>query len=177
MSTGQTKLAVTRELTNRLVDTVNSQQPTQAQLAELRQALQDAPHLVEVLGELTRLLRDRIIAAMATDQKGLHLAMGARADQLAKELGGGQCSPLEHLLIDQLVIAWLRWQSVEWTYQRAHEGSQTLTHSLYLEKRLTAAQGRYLRAAESLARVRGLLKRAPVQVNTAQQQVVQNGRA
>jgi hypothetical protein len=37
------------------------------------------------------------------------------------------------------------------------------------------AHRRYLRAIESLARVRRLLKRAPVQINIAQQQVVANG--
>jgi hypothetical protein len=108
-------------------------------------------------------------------QPGLHIAVRRQAEQMARELGAEQASPLERLLIDQVVIAWLRWQSVEWTYQRNFEQSITLTKAFYLEKRLTAAHRRYLQAIESLARVRRLLARAPVQINIAQQQVVANG--
>lgn len=167
-------LAVVRDLTDRLVDTVNSQKPTKAQLTELREALEHAPSLVGVLGDMSTQLRYKIIEAMAP-QPGLHIAVRKQAEQMAKELGAEQASPLERMLIDQVVIAWLRWQSVEWNYQHNFAQSITLTKGIYLEKRLTAAHRRYLQAIESLARVRRLLSRVAVQVNIARQQIVQNG--
>jgi hypothetical protein len=163
-----------RKMADRLVATVNAQKPTKAQLAELRQALEDAPELVSDLGDISRQLKYKIVHSLAP-QPGLHIAVKKQAEQIAKELGIEQASPLERLLIDQVVIAWLRWQAVEWTYQNNFEQSITLTKGIYLEKRLTAAHRRYLQAIESLARVRRLLARAPVQINIAQQQIVQNG--
>lgn len=161
-------------LVDRLLATVNAQKPTKAQLAELREALEHAPSLVGVLGDMSSQLRYKIIEAMAP-QPGLHIAVRKQAEQMAKELGIEQASPLERMLIDLVVIAWLRWQSVEWNYQSNFAQSITLTKGIYLEKRLTAAHRRYLQSIESLARVRRLLARAPVQINIAQQQVVQNG--
>ena len=163
-----------KQLADRLLTTVNTQKPTKAQLAELRKALEDTPEWVVLLGDMSSQLRSRIIEAMAP-QPGLHIAVKKQAEQMAKELGVEQASQLERLLIDQVVIAWLRWQSVEWTYQRNFDQSISLTKGLYLEKRLSAAHRRYLQAIESLARVRRLLARAPVQINIAQQQIVQNG--
>jgi hypothetical protein len=159
---------------DRLLDTVNSQKPTKAQLAELREVLEQAPSLVGMLGDTSIQLRHRIIEAMAP-QPGLHIVVRKQVEQMARELGAEQAAPLERLLIDQVVIAWLRWQSVEWNYQRNFDQSISLTKALYLEKRLTAAHRRYLQAVESLARVRRLLARAPVQINIAQQQIVANG--
>lgn len=159
---------------DRLVATLNAQGPTKAQLAELRELIKDVPSLVGVYGDLSRNLQGRIIRHIAP-QPGLHIMMEARAKELAEELGLDTASPLERLLIEQVVIAWLRWQSVELNYQGNFEQSITLTKALYLEKRLSAAQRRYLQAIESLARVRRLLSRAPVQINIAQQQLVQNG--
>ena len=167
-------IAKLEQLAERLVATINAQKPTKAQLAELRKALEDAPELVSDLGDISRQLKYKIVHSLAP-QPGLHVVLKKQAEQMAKELGAEQASPLEHLLIDQVVIAWLRWQSVEWTYQNNFEQSITLTKGIYLEKRLTAAHRRYLQAIESLARVRRLLARAPVQINIAQQQVVQNG--
>lgn len=164
----------TERQVDRLVDTMNSQKPTKAQLAELRELIKNVPSLVAVYGDLSRNLQGRIIRHIAP-QPGVHIMMEARAKELAKELGLDTASPLEQLLIDQVVIAWLRWQSVELNYQHNFEQSIPLTKALYLEKRLSAAQRRYLQAIESLARVRRLLSRAPVQINIAQQQLVQNG--
>lgn len=163
-----------RQVADRLVDTVNAEKPTKAQLAELREQLKEMPSVVGILGDMSRQLRRKIIETMAL-QPGLHIVVTAKAKQMAKDLGAEQATQIERLLIDQVIIAWLRWQTVEWTYQRGFAESITLTKALYFEKRLSAAHRRYLNAIESLARVKRLLKRAPVQINIAQQQIVSNG--
>lgn len=159
---------------DRLADTMNAQKPTKAQMAELREQLKEAPGLAAALGDLSRNIQYRIIRAIAP-QPGLHIVLEARVKEIARELGAEAASPLERLLIDQVIIAWLRWQWAEVNYQHNFEGSIAISKALYLEKRLSANQRRYLQAIESLARVRRLLRRAPVQVNIAQQQIVQNG--
>lgn len=163
------------DLAGRLVATVNAKNPTKAQLAELREALTTAPALVKQIGDMSRQIKGMVIGNMAA-RPALRIAVEAKADSLTKELRAEGASPLEGLLIDQVVIAWLRWQRAELAYQQMFESQGvSAARASYLEKHLTATQGRYLRAIESLARVRRLLRRAPVQVNIAQQQIVQNG--
>lgn len=163
-------------MADRLLATVNSQKPSKKQLTELREALQMAPALVQELGNLADQVKYQVVLSIGGEgQSGLHIAVKAKAEALAKELGAEGASPLERLLIDQVVIAWLRLQLAEFSYQAIFKGGGvTLARANYLEKKLTASQTRYLRAAESLARVRRLLSRIQVQVNIAQQQVVQN---
>lgn len=161
------------DLVDRLLSTVNTEKPTKAQLTELRKAITDAPELVSALGNLSESLKSGLIESVSK-QPGLHMVVQAHLDQMAKELGSEQAAPLEKLLIEHVLIAWLRLQSVEWAYQTAFAQSMTLEKALYLEKRLSLVQRRYLQAVESLARLRRLLARAPVQINIAQQQVVQN---
>jgi len=162
---------------DRLLACVNSQKPSKKQLAELREALQMAPALVQELGDLSDQVQFQIVHSLGGEgQAGLHIAVKARAEALAEELGAEGASPLERLLIDQVVIAWLRLQLAEFSYQTIFRGGGVpLARANYLEKRLTETQARYLRAAESLARVRRLLSRTQTQINIAQQQIVQNG--
>lgn len=83
-------------------------------------------------------------------------------------------SPIEKLLLDDIVLCWLRLQFMEYRYTNEFNGSVSITKADHLERRLSATRRRYLQAVESLAKVRRLLSRAGVQVNVAQQQVVMN---
>ena len=80
---------------------------------------------------------------------------------------------LARLIIGQIVGCWLRLSFVEYTYGRALvTGTLTLNQGDFWERRLSAAQRRYLRAIETLARVRRMNLPA-MQVNIAAQQVNQ----
>jgi hypothetical protein len=70
------------------------------------------------------------------------------------------------------VLAWLRCVDVERRYSDILGESVTLAVGDFWERRLTMAQRRYLRALETLARVRRLALPA-VQVNIGAQQVNQ----
>jgi hypothetical protein len=82
---------------------------------------------------------------------------------------------LERALIDHVVLCWLRVQKIEFAYTQVMAESSTFERGAYWERRLTAAQGRYLRVCESLARVRRLSRLAPLQVNIGGQQVKMAG--
>ena len=105
------------------------------------------------------------------------MAFEASADALAMELGKAQASPLELLLIDLVVMRWLDLQDAEYRRAAALKGNMGIEQADHWEKRLTLVQHRYTQAVESLAKVRALLRRAPVQVNIAQRQVVVNNSA
>ena len=87
-----------------------------------------------------------------------------------KELGLEHAPTLEQLLIDHIATCRLRIQEVEWRYQAivCDGESRPIYQMDWRERRLNAAQRRYLRACETLARVRKLTRSTrAVQVNIA----------
>jgi hypothetical protein len=91
-----------------------------------------------------------------------------RHQALKKDLGYDGAPMLEQLLIQQAALCWLKLNLVELSYSNTLKQSITLTLGMYWEKRLTAAQRRFTRACETLARVRKLSRNTPaLQFNIA----------
>jgi hypothetical protein len=86
------------------------------------------------------------------------------------ELGYLASSPIERLLIEQVLVCWLHVYMAQVDYETAI-GTATVARGVYWERRLTAAQSRYLRAIDALARYRRQIRPTPVQINIGGQQV------
>lgn len=89
-----------------------------------------------------------------------------QASDLRVELGYDSAPTLEKPLIKHAVICWLRLAHVEFNYSSLTSSETPLKILEFNERRLSAAQKRFTRACESLARVRRLA-RPNVQVNIA----------
>lgn len=74
--------------------------------------------------------------------------------------------PLARLLCEQVALCWLRLQATEHQYQNVSTSKEIVVLE-FVDRRLSAAQRRYLRAIEALARVRRL--GINVQINVANQ--------
>jgi hypothetical protein len=84
------------------------------------------------------------------------------------ELGHAKAVGLERALVEHVGLCWLQLQVAEARYTKAMTKDKPLALALGWERLITAAQARYLRATESLARVRRLLRSAgSLQVNIA----------
>jgi hypothetical protein len=91
-----------------------------------------------------------------------------RLQVLKKDLGYNGAPMLEQLLIQQTALCWLKLNLVELAYSNTMKQSITLTLGVYWEKRLSAAQRRFTRSCETLARVRKLSRNTPaLQFNIA----------
>jgi len=91
-----------------------------------------------------------------------------RLQVLKKDLGYDDAPMLEQLLIQQAALCWLKLSLVELSYSGTMNQSITLTLGIYWEKRLSAAQRRFTRVCETLARVRKLSRNTPaLQFNIA----------
>ena len=88
---------------------------------------------------------------------------------LKKELGITAAPPLERLLIDHILTARLRLIDAENRYNNIVVGnSVTLQQGQYWDTLLSSCQARFLRAIETLARVRRLARNTPaLQINIA----------
>lgn len=155
-----------------LVDRTDKKKPDPADVKALRVYFDEHPRAWRAIGDLAEQANQNMIADMNAPQSmkmSLKTGLAAMAAELTQP-GDGE---LEKLIIRQIVGCWLRLSYVEYTYNRnTVSASMTMRQGEYWERRLSAAQRRYLRAIESLARVRRLRLPA-VQVNIGAQQVNQ----
>lgn len=141
-------------------------------LAAFRSLLDRQPGIVDTLLNLTDQTFEAILKPLAGDSPGaLEILQRVRRAKQA-ELGFQAAPPLEKLLIEAVVLAWVAYTNTERHAASVWNGSHTLSVGEYWDKRVSAAQRRYLRAVETLARVRRLQLPA-VQVNIAEQQINQ----
>lgn len=152
-----------------LLDAVDKKKPDPAAVAEFAQALKDKPELARIMANVSGWVQKGIIQNLGQAPRSVEMALAQRPAQLRAELGYNEATPLERLLIDHVVTCWLRQQDTELRYTRMMtNGDTTLAQGDYWERRLSGAQRRYLRAVETLAKVRRLLRLPPVmQVNIA----------
>ena len=150
-----------------LFNAVDKEKPDPQAVAQLDAYLDTMPDLCRALGDTTLHLQNRLIDRLIPLKSG-QMAIQKRAAAVRNGLGYEGASQLEQLLIDHAVLCWLRLQDVEWSYSLAMERSLPLTEADYWDRHLSAAQRRYLRACETLARVRRLLN-PTLQVNIAAQ--------
>lgn len=154
-----------------LLNRTNRSKPKAEDIAALRQALERFPGLWRMMGDMAKLVANGVIDAFAGDSVAIRESMKAGRLAMRNELGYKNGSSLERLLIDQVFLCWLRLHHIELCYSVATREGYSVAHVDYWERRLSAAQRRYLRACETLARVRRLLRPRIAQVNIAEQQV------
>ncbi len=155
-----------------LLEQVDRSDPDPADRKALSEFLREHPHLWRYVGDLMEQAMLRLIDnldASAVARIGLRTAV----EQLPTDLAQPGDGPLEQLLIQQVTMCWLRLAYVEYQYSAVStQPNATARQLTYWDKRLSAAQRRYLRAIETLARVRKLTLPA-LQINIGEQQVNQ----
>lgn len=146
--------------------------PTDEARKMLDEFLNSDPTLWHYAGDLVEQAARHLISKTASTY-AIKASMTKGWEQLQIDLVRPSDGVLEGLLVQQVVVAWLYLSYVEYQYaaMTTLEG-MTIQRAEYWERRLSAAQRRYLRATETLARVRRLQLPA-VQVNIGAQQVNQ----
>jgi len=152
-----------------LIARTNKEDPDPKALQDLRAAMDKHPEVWRDLCDLGEQTTGAIIALV----RGTPLVRESirhNAAQTRDEMGYRTASALERGMIEAVVQAGLIYQIAQHLYARNMRGALTLEQAEFWERKLTRAQGRYLQACLTLARVRRLLIPA-VQVNVAGMQV------
>lgn len=150
----------------------NVQKPTESDRKELDGMLRDFPVLWDVAGDIMATAADKLIGGMNSTYS-MEASLKAGWHEFPKRLARPNDGPLEKLLVKQIVLCWLQLGYIEYQYNSLlTQGNTAINSANFWEQRLSAAQRRYLRALETLARVRRLNLPA-VQVNIGAQQVNQ----
>ena len=172
MTSELAKVEEAREQLFDILTKTNKTRPEQSDVVALRTFLHDNPQLWQLTGNLGERVANRLVESLNGAPALLSESLKAGYEQLQKDLSVEGASALEKVLIQQIALSWLRLLIVEHRHAAATEGSYSIRVGEHWEKRLDAAQRRFLRASESLARVRKM-NLPPIQVNIAQQQVNQ----
>jgi len=161
---------------DRMVSVIKSadlEKPPAEARAELAALLRDDPAVWRAAGDMVEQAARSLIATVGRQSYAVRQSMTAGWEQLPRDLARPGYGELERLLVQQVAISWLYLSFVEYNYSAVlTDTTLTITRGDYWERRMGAAQQRYLRAVENLARVRRLQLPA-VQVNIAEQQVNQ----
>lgn len=155
------------------LDRLNKGKTQAGDIDRFRRILEKSPGLWRKMVDLVGVTSDGLIETIAGKSPLVAESLKRGRLELQAELGYDTAGGLEKLLIESVLLAWMRYTDMERQYTEVvgKEG-QTFREAEWWEGRVTASQHRYLRACETLARVRRLLRLpAMQQVNIAQQQV------
>jgi hypothetical protein len=152
-----------------LFEKTNKEKPKPENVQALRKILAEIPDLWRIGGNLAQQNQLRLLRETSMTP-GVRETLEAAVNGIRHELGYDVASMLEQLLIEQVLLAWLRLNIWEQQLTGMEKAGMTLTKAAFWEKRISAAYSRYLRSCETLARVRRLMKNNPMlQVNIATQ--------
>ncbi|MCK4393017.1 hypothetical protein KAX17_08940 [Candidatus Bipolaricaulota bacterium] len=151
-----------------LLDKTDKKRPKKEDVKALRKMLSETLGLWRIAGDLAWQARRATISKIQASE-AMRSSIRFGLDAIKDDLGYQNAPELEKLLIEQVVMSWLRMNLTEYNYTNIMMGeSISLPWADYWERRLGAAQWRYLRACETLVRVRKLIRRTPaLQVNIA----------
>jgi hypothetical protein len=138
-------------------------------LPVLQTMLRD-PECVRVFGgELAESVEGSFLRALAKDDVGFQQAARRKMELLRAELLGPGATPVEQLLVERVVACWLQVQDAELRYAQGQD-KLNIRQADYYQRRIDAANRRYLAALKTLALVRKLAVPA-LQINLARKQV------
>jgi hypothetical protein len=163
-----------REVLRELTQQTSTEDPDTKDVLLLREIFEDHPTLVCELGNVAEMATEHLLNREFSPWY-LSETMRAQVQQLKQRMGYGLCPPIEDLIIDNVALCWLRLHVLEYKYTNLRLNEKfTIDQAEWLEKRMDAAQRRFLRATQALARVRKLTRQAiQMQVNIADRQVNQ----
>ena len=140
-------------------------------LPALRAMLQDDPAMVRQMGgELAEMVQVLVIANLTGKSLSWQEAVFRKLALIRDELLGPNPTPIERLLAERVATCWLHVQEAEIWYAEHSSKPGSFAQADFDQRRLNAANKRYLAALKTLAQVRKLA--VPVlQLNIASKQL------
>ncbi len=156
-----------------IMQRVNTEKPTKEDRAEFARLLAENPAAWRAAGDVMEHTARALVEDLGGRSYLVRASLTAGWERMAVDLARPGDGELERLLVQQVALCWLKLAYTEYQHRDVlTNGNATIARGDFWERRLSAAQRRYLRAAEALARVRRLQLPA-VQVNIAERQLNQ----
>lgn len=155
---------------NALLKRVDKANPAPADIEQLRKVLTQYPMISRLNGDLASTAEHIIIKYASPTHIATRISIEKFCEYQRDQLGYKAASPLERLLIENVVISYLHLYVTQNRYESSIQSNSTFAQADYWERKLNAHQRRYLRAIETLARVRKM--NINVQINIGDNQVI-----
>jgi hypothetical protein len=126
-------------------------------LPRLRALLDGRPEIWKCIGDLERIVVRSWVELLAGDDPLSREAIRRKVEEFRAELEGNAPTPVERLLIGQIVSTWLEMNHAQ--LAAVEPGRTTLGQASLTLKRAESVQRRYLQAIRTLTAVRALLPR------------------
>jgi hypothetical protein len=136
-----------------VLERCNTEDPAPKDVKALRHYLRTTPGLWRRYGDMIGITMEAVWRALPKHPTVVESFKQARLE-LRKELGVEQASTFERLLIEHVIVCWFQMQFTSALYSTYYTESTTIDLKQYYCRMLSAAQRRYLRACETLARIR-----------------------
>ena len=153
-----------------IVERAYKSNPDPDDIEELQKWLAEYPEIWTFVFDMSHLIENNLINLIAPTQAA-SVALEKNVDEIRQSLGYEEATAMETALIDNIIVSWLRCQWAEYRllmFMGQEESNMPIV--AFWEKRLSIAQGRYLRACETLTKIRILSQKNPLlQVNIATQ--------
>ena len=154
----------------KMVRAVDADRPKREDLDKLQNHFADNPQLACNMANLAAIATGSLINASFNVQS-MRMAVIEKCIQMRKTMGWDNAGAVERSLIEHCVLCWLRLYDAELKYHGMMQSQPTMQQGAYWEKKLSANQRRYLRAIETLERVRRLMRPNSPAVAVLMQQV------
>ena len=151
-----------------LVKNTHKEKPKPEDLAALRRFFDGDPELWQATGNLAKRTLEHLCRTYYQQSAYVQECVLRRVEQMRKDMGYAEASPLESLLIEQILVCYVNVYVLEMNSAGKLCESHSTETGLYWDRRLTGAQRRFRCACETLARVRKLSRNTPaLQFNIA----------
>ena len=150
-----------------IINATNKEKPKENDVEALHKLFEEKPQIWQELTDLAESVQNRILSESFSSSVMLKESYKKRLALMRDNLGWSEASEIERILIEQVCLNWLRLNLLESIHFTKTTGNHSSEHGIYWEKRLSGAQRRYLRAGESLAKVRKLLAEAELKEQQA----------
>jgi len=138
-------------------------------LPVVRKLLENPAYIAAFGGELAEQVVHSFAGAMGGKNLSFREAVLRKRGVMRAELLGDNSTPIERLLVERIAACWLQVQDAEMRYAQ-NQGNLSISQAEYHQRRMDAANRRFLAAVKALALARKLA--VPVlQVNIAKKQV------
>jgi len=138
-------VAITREEFDELV--FRAAGGNEEAVTDLREALRANPACYQLLGDLARHIQVCLVKLVTRDVIVAREALNLKIDELRESLLGADPSPLERLIVGEILASWL-----DLSFQRISHSQEPPTETIAKrrEQRLERAQKRHLKAVATL---------------------------
>lgn len=156
---------------NALIARSEKGKPAPGDLAIIKKYFEEMPDFWQYGGDMAKQALIRLYKEAAPNNLLVSESIKKGLEVLRKDLGHDNAPKLEKMLIEEICYCWLAHSIIQNRYAGIVLDSITLAQGDFWERRINQSQKRYLRALDTLARVRKLLP--PIQINIGGQQVNQ----